>query len=123
MCGLCEAYLEPEDIPMVKTDPNYQVAHTPGPWAARKSDNDIGGPTYFDIVSPHALGPHNGEVDIVRVTGNKPANAHLIAAAPDLLEACASVWAALADNPDPLMQVLAAECRAAIAKATEKHQH
>lgn len=48
-------------------------------------------------------------------------NARLIAAAPDLLEACASVWAALADNPDPLMQVLAAECRAAIAKATEKH--
>ena len=47
-------------------------------------------------------------------------DARLIAAAPDLLDACANVWSYHAGSGDPDLRDLADQCRAAIAKAIEK---
>lgn len=41
----------------------------------------------------------------------------LIDAAPDLLQACASVWLMLSATEDNELRLIAEECRAAIAKA------
>ena len=46
------------------------------------------------------------------------ANARLIAAAPDLLEACQDLWCAFSDTDDPVLRTIAIKARAAIAKAT-----
>lgn len=84
--------------------------HTPGPWKAHFED------AYF------VTGPDLGRVAMMmnlkgahglggRRSGNESAaNARLIAAAPDLLDACK---AALSDD-QPYIE----KCRAAIAKAT-----
>lgn len=98
------------------------MTHTPGPWKLDEVRTQVG--RAFRIGSGEMLVAGKGCCIIYDDYGHgnnqRKANAQLIAAAPDLLEACAGVWAALADNPDPLMQALATECRAAIAKATEQ---
>ena len=58
--------------------------HTPGPWKATESDPAEGAHVFW-ITAPEGLGPHNGEVDIANVPGNKPDNARLMASAPELL--------------------------------------
>jgi hypothetical protein len=82
--------------------------HTPGPWRAIKNRNrgfQIGGkvdrPAYFAKVAD------------VRVSEHTTADAHLIAAAPDLLEACEEALATLYDQNSELGKKI----RAAISKA------
>ena len=59
--------------------------HTPGPWSIENDNGD----------SPEAMGPclcvTTDTSHIAFVFDDAPANAHLIAAAPDLLEACEAV--------------------------------
>jgi hypothetical protein len=99
------------------------MKHAPGPWTLDEVRTQVG--RAFRIGTGEMLVAGKGCCIIYDdypggdKSKQREANARLIAAAPDLLDACASVWAALADNPDPLMQEIAAECRAAIAKATE----
>ncbi len=100
--------------------------HTPGPWTVEKlplgNDGEVepafrvsGDSTLFLTVSPCSDG---------FVPGQNRANAHLIAAAPDLLAACESVVI----NLDRLCEVWGSEgvtervrtsLRAAVAKAKE----
>jgi len=78
--------------------------HTPGPWKVakpRKSYRD--GNMMYGIVGPECVSDYED-------WGFTEANARLIAAAPDLLDACK---AALSDD-QPYIE----KCRAAIAKAT-----
>ena len=94
--------------------------HTPGPW-----DVDFSGPARLAITGPSEetiarcdMQCENGDVD--------EANARLIAAAPDLLEACKAVevWVILATardaHPEAVDNALAdlKMLRAALAKAT-----
>lgn len=58
-----------------------ETQHTPGPWNARPTASL--GPQW--VVYPEADGP---DIAIIYDHGNTEANAHLIAAAPELLEAC-----------------------------------
>jgi hypothetical protein len=104
--------------------------HTPGPWYV--FIDDTGGQW---TGWPVSIGCSDEDKSIVRPGGfylyawdaatsqrEAVANAHLMAATPDLLEACASVWAALAGHDDPAINAVAMECRAAIAKATGEDQ-
>lgn len=101
--------------------------HTPGPWLWEK-DHDTGGYVVW------TRQPHTGELATVNpddINGKWPAkaNAHLIAAAPDLLEACQNMRG-LYDTPverrrrseDPLYDDAVSQLRAAIAKATGESQ-
>lgn len=93
------------------------MPHTPGPWTFDYPEDDRcnvqvwSGPNQRVCFLAH---------DDTRANSTGTANGMLIAAAPDLLEACASVWAYLAGNGDPDLRDLADQCRAAIAKATEQ---
>lgn len=97
-------------------------AHTPGPWTLDEIRTSVG--RAFRIGSGEMLVAGKGCCIIYDdyPGGDKSkqheANARLITAAPVLLDACASVLAALADNPNPLMQEIVTECRTAFAKAT-----
>jgi hypothetical protein len=92
-------------------------AHTPGPWAVDApfpvvTANKDGRP----VVIADAQYRNNEHPGAMVMKDEGMANARLIAAAPELFEACASVWAALADADDPKLQTIAAECRAALSK-------
>ena len=76
--------------------------HTPGPWTATWAGMEQ--PGVF-IVKPYG-----------KTAVEESANARLIAAAPDLLEACKAV--VMEDGKKPWADVVAG-IRAAIAKATE----
>jgi hypothetical protein len=106
--------------------------HTPGPWKATESDPAEGAHVFW-ITAPQGCGPNNGEVDITTMHGNKPANARLIAAAPELLEALryAEKGLALANTQaleqlkerneyESIFQAPLDAARAAIAKAEGK---
>jgi hypothetical protein len=91
------------------------VKHTPGPWGIEQTENHNWiGPLrnkshkVWEIVCSTERGPLKPDA-----LERSDANAHLIAAAPDLLEACkAALWAGIKDidgEPDLV--------RAAIAKA------
>jgi hypothetical protein len=82
--------------------------HTPGPWtiADEWDGTSIKAGQFYVTHTIQSCGFHETEVDKA-VT---QANARLIAAAPDLLEACK---AALSDD-QPYIE----KCKAAIAKAT-----
>lgn len=81
--------------------------HTPGPWVA---DTENAWPVQTGccplVGRPYSIAHGTRNV----AAASKPEDARLIAAAPDLLEACK---AALSDD-----QPYIAKCRAAIAKAT-----
>ena len=53
--------------------------HTPGPWVIGKQDHDV---ITVDTANGTAI------CDVYVDSDDRPANANLIAAAPDLLEAC-----------------------------------
>ena len=87
--------------------------HTPGPWALDEGWEESGGDTCVVNRS------HDGEDwDVCRVYSSK-ANARLIVAAPDLLEACHKFLYAMKTSGMSNGAIRAAEdaCRAAIAKA------
>jgi len=90
--------------------------HTPGPWTAHLIGyqwepriHDDGTGTLLAVVG------NAEETQEARLEWE--ANADLMAAAPDMHMACASVWAHLADTDDPRLRALADECRAALDKA------
>lgn len=60
--------------------------HTPGPWVIGKHDHDV---VMVDTASGTAICDVYGDSD------DRPANAHLIAAAPDLLEALETLYRAV----------------------------
>lgn len=82
--------------------------HTPGPWFIERRTND-GGTTHHSITASEGIGWANDRYMSVSGCIDEH-DAHLIAAAPELLEACK---AALSDD-----QHYIEKCRAAIAKAT-----
>lgn len=101
-----------------------KAKHTPGPWHttgdglvyAEPSFDDIEAPLVCDATEEGWMGPNDEE----------KANAQLISAAPELLEALRALMAldvkghALADRLQfsDAGRALLAQCRAAIAKAT-----
>jgi hypothetical protein len=93
------------------------MAHTPGPWFLI-NDHCVGGPIEPGWEEAGSGIAHCGMR--ARTQEEARANAALISAAPNLFDACASVWSHLAGTDDPELRKLADECRAAIAKATEK---
>ena len=94
-----------------------QTQHTPGPWVFTPEVNMAG--MRYVRQAPEA----NGSNEICRVEGWRDgigeANARLIAAAPELLEALQKLVRAIDRMPSNPADGLADEARAAIAKATE----
>ena len=95
-----------------------EVKHTPGPWAYRPSNSG-----HF-IAGAGANSGYLAEVRHCRTNQDVKADARLIAAAPELLEALTDAvidfdnWAAHEDNyPHEHLVVWAEKARAAIAKA------
>lgn len=94
------------------------VGHTPGPWRV----GDAGG----TVFGPKGTGSFPEVVATVMTThGRKKANARLIAAAPDLLEALEKITQHAFDDDTSVQDILTDFesmrdiARAAIAKATE----
>lgn len=89
--------------------------HTPGPWIA-----DEAGRVGFTVFSPEAgyiIGCHDDEGRYGAI--DSEANARLIAAAPDLLDALQSLLKGIFDGPDEAhAAMLVAKGRDAINKAT-----
>lgn len=87
--------------------------HTPGPWECDNSDTPC--------VFPKTDDGQGIIADVYR--GDRAmANARLIAAAPDLLEACQNALALIVNGPDGCdddPKRIIAEIRSAIQKATE----
>lgn len=73
-----------------------QTKHTPGPWSVLWSSNTFpsihAGPTSVPVASLYAHTPSRSDRDIFE---NAEANARLIAAAPELLEALNGIQNAL----------------------------
>lgn len=94
--------------------------HTPGPWVAVARTN-----AHIEIEAPNQLGYLAQKVASCSLT-NHEANARLIAAAPDLLEALKSVQAAIyMDDAGQLRLTRSFDesvIDAAIQKATNKEQ-
>lgn len=86
------------------------INHTPGPWVIGKHDHDV---VMVDTASGTAICDVYGESD------DRPANARLISAAPDLLEALETLKRVVSkmrhtlDDDDPALE----RAREAIAKA------
>lgn len=93
------------------------VAHTPGPWEAIKVDDDL---QQFGIVAAkQPMGARMNDICAVWLRGGKKkteANARLIAAAPELLDALQAVVSDLELGAHPHLHI--DQIRAAIAKAT-----
>lgn len=104
------------------------VKHTPGPWEIGESNL----PTELHAAAINAVGPIPTRIAEVLSADLFPANARLIAAAPELLEACEALMLSTqhfidwtADAPGDNAGVDAARAafdagEAAIAKATEQ---
>jgi len=86
------------------------MIHTPAPWTYRPAGN-----FKYPIVQ---RGDEGGFVVSGLSSSRQEADARLIAAAPDLLEALRSVLSDYEASPCPMRDVVA-QARAAIAKATE----
>ena len=89
--------------------------YTPGPW-----QHAIAGPNHWIAAGDRKIAFIGGSDSIFTVTPNTPhaANAHLIAAAPELLEACKAMVNGRVVLGDDWPEVVNA--RAAIAKAEIK---
>lgn len=91
------------------------TAHTPGPWVSEgrsvRRDSGLG---YGEMIASVTGGAKSGPF-FVEDDEECEANARLIAAAPDLLEALEAVWAALDEDSLEVMDL--SIIRLAIAKA------
>ena len=96
--------------------------HTPGPWRLDHSDDvELRNHVGISSESHSLLAQIVWKMDDDERSPSCEANAHLIAAAPDLLEALQSIVKSLADQDDEGMIEHAQpmiDARAAIAKAT-----
>ena len=94
--------------------------HTPGPWHYRTSDGSIGGidsACGLSIAQAFQVKPISE--DLTQET--RKSNAHLIAAAPDLLDALKELLLAeRLDDDDQILLSARVKARAAIAKAEGK---
>lgn len=94
--------------------------HTPGPWEFRQVNHEWGAIARVGYM-PHATVSGQSNSDQPPTMGETDyANAHLIAAAPDLLHACRAAMAYLADPPSEFAanrQEAASIIMAAIRKA------
>jgi hypothetical protein len=91
-----------------------KVAHTPGPWTARESSLSQDGNLWF--IHADITRAHSGRV----AEAWNEANASLVAAAPELLEALREVvasWDGTRDVIGPTIKAKLARADAAIAKA------
>ena len=104
------------------------VKHTPGPWIVKKNIDGIYAGT-MSLVATESSGEIVGPRQLrYQAVGCVEANARLIAAAPDLLEAlskltemyCQMVHSGDCGNWNPEDDIEIQEARAAIAKATGK---
>ena len=94
--------------------------HTPGPWSSSMWTDDVAGAVGWSIVcgdAGHRVPTNTFETDDEE---EAEANARLIAAAPELLEALQAydAWADKTPPHDQELKVLRERIRAAIAKAT-----
>lgn len=95
--------------------------HTPGPWMIQSRDNDL----LFDVVDSRTeskliAGPFRHELPTVKGNSETIANARLIAAAPELLEALETIvcWQDVDSIGARLTSAqMLTQARAAIAKA------
>ena len=89
--------------------------HTPGPWFTWEGGVYAGRPK---VKKRGELSGYDAKIcemdDMDGTARSRKANARLIAAAPDLLEACRSAWWNSLDLPESVREMLSA----AIAKAT-----
>lgn len=102
------------------------MSHTPGPWEAVRT-SPSGVKFYIHHKSEHTDGGYFGSVEAMHLTDEAldtcAANASLIAAAPELLEACREAEIVLEGHSDrtpnwhKLRRKAFANIRAAIAKA------
>lgn len=86
------------------------MTHTPGPWRVGIEGNNR-------VYGPDCMGEHTGLVAVVYKT---PANKHLVAAAPDMLEAlelALEYWAHRQQRYKNRHPVWVQKARAAITKA------
>ena len=92
-------------------------AHTPGPWKAEKLDDSDTGATQWYVLAVE--GSDDSKPAIAEIPGDKPKDARLIAAAPDLLEACKMLMVSTIDASLPLNQYveIVKQGKDAIAKA------
>jgi hypothetical protein len=92
-------------------------SHTPGPWRADDFGLIVWGPDNFHVADIRGWGRLTGEsamrLPAAEAQAIQEANAHLIAAAPDLLELAKRVAAHFENTDAPL----GAAARALIAKA------
>ena len=68
------------------------AGHTPGPWRIERRDGQAHGFGIYHGINTFVVSPHTGVID--------ESDAHLIAAAPDLLEALVVALDALYDYGD-----------------------
>lgn len=90
------------------------MTHTPGPWFVAETDDNEGYPETV-IRAMGGVAGVSVAVDFPKIFGMRDANARLIAAAPDLLEALRAV-VSVADRETDEFDL----AHAAIAKATGK---
>ena len=78
-----------------ETLPEATVKHTPGPWRVSPLDGRTCGPSRLLISNGTEVSQLQAVAIVTLRTGETDANARLIAAAPDLLDACRMAHAAL----------------------------
>lgn len=92
-----------------------KTKHAPGPWFIWEGGVYAGRP---EVKKPGELRGYDAKIceidDMDGTVRSRKANARLIAAAPDLLEACRAAWWNSLDLPESVREVLSA----AIARAT-----
>jgi hypothetical protein len=105
-----------------------ETKFTPGPWIVNNFREHYFVEVYAEKLRGHSndrvallnvdeLGTYDGDEDYGRAEIEAEANAHLIAAAPDLYEAVMTV---VKNMPEPycaITRAIDAQCRAALAKA------
>jgi hypothetical protein len=93
--------------------------HTPGPWQAKGLAVDSAGDKFLRICQMSRVRFTEADRTVHEISDDTAeANARLISAAPDLLEALEEYVRDFGDNEDYDSQRMAAKARAAIAKAT-----